>query len=76
MFQNHLLELLCLVAMEEPNKNSPESIRNEKINVLKKIRKLNFQDDIVRGQYTSSETNNKKLKSYKENEGVEKNSKT
>ena len=29
MFQNHLLELLCLVAMEEPNKNSPESIRNE-----------------------------------------------
>ena len=64
MFQNHLLELLCLVAMEEPNKNSPESIRNEKINVLKKIRKLNFQDDIVRGQYTSSETNNKKFKSY------------
>ena len=76
MFQNHLLELLCLVAMEEPNKNSPESIRNEKINVLKKIRKLNFQDDIVRGQYTSSETNNKKFKSYTENEGVKKNSKT
>ena len=46
------------------------------INVLKKIRKLNFQDDIVRGQYTSSETNNKKFKSYTENEGVKKNSKT
>ena len=76
MFQNHLLELLCLVAMEEPNKNSPESIRNEKINVLKKIRKLNFQDDIVRGQYTSSKTENKKFKSYKENEGVKENSKT
>ena len=76
MFQNHLLELLCLVAMEEPNKNSPESIRNEKIKVLKKIRKLNFNNDIVRGQYTSSKTETKKFKSYKENEGVKENSKT
>ena len=76
MFQNHLLELLCLVAMEEPKKNSPESIRNEKINVLKRIRKLNFQDDIVRGQYTGSETEKKKFKGYKENDGVKENSKT
>ena len=76
MFQNHLLELLCLVAMNEPKENSPESIRNEKIKVLKKIRKLNFQDDIVRGQYTSSESTKKKFKGYKENDGVKKNSKT
>ena len=76
MFQNHLLELLCLVAMEEPNKNSPESIRNEKINVLKKIRKLNFQEDIIRGQYTASKTELKKFINYTDNKGVDKTSKT
>ena len=76
MFQNHLLELLCLVAMEEPNKNSPESIRNEKINVLKKIRKLNFQEDIIRGQYTASKTKLKKFINYTDNKGVDKTSKT
>ena len=49
MFQNHLLELLCLVSMEEPNQNSSESIRNEKIKVLNNIRKINFKDDMIRG---------------------------
>ena len=43
MFQNHLLELLCLVAMDEPKDSSSESIRNQKINVLNKIRKINFK---------------------------------
>ena len=38
MFQNHLLELLCLVAMEEPKVKSAESIRNEKIKVLNSIK--------------------------------------
>ena len=76
MFQNHLLELLCLVAMEEPEIKSAESIRNEKVNVLNNIRKINYADDVIRGQYLSSKTNYKKFKSYKENKGVEKNSKT
>ena len=76
MFQNHLLELLCLVAMEEPKVKSAESIRDEKINLLNSIRKINCKDDVIRGQYLSSETNTKKYKSYKENKGVKKNSKT
>ena len=76
MFQNHLLELLCLVAMEEPKVKSAESIRNEKTNVLNNIKKINCKDDVIRGQYLSSETNTKKFKSYKENKGVKKNSKT
>lgn len=76
MFQNHLLELLCLVAMEEPKVKSAESIRNEKVNVLNNIRKINSNDDVVRGQYLSSKTSTKNFKSYKENKGVEKNSKT
>ena len=64
MFQNHLLELLCLVAMDEPKDSSSESIRNQKINVLNKIRKINFKEDIIRGQYTSSNTKTKKFKNY------------
>ena len=32
MFQNHLLELLCLIAMEKPKNNTAESISNEKLN--------------------------------------------
>ncbi|MFL2996466.1 MAG: glucose-6-phosphate dehydrogenase [Cytophagales bacterium] len=76
MFQNHLLELLCLVAMEEPKVKTAESIRNEKVNVLNSIRKINCIDDVIRGQYLASESSIKKFKSYKENKGVEKNSKT
>ena len=76
MFQNHLLELLCLVAMDEPKDSSSESIRNQKINVLNKIRKINFKEDIIRGQYTSSNTKTKKFKNYIDNKGVNKSSKT
>ena len=76
MFQNHLLELLCLVAMDEPKDSSSESIRNQKINVLNKIRKINFKEDIIRGQYTSSKTKTKKFKNYIDNKAVNKSSKT
>ena len=76
MFQNHLLELLCLVAMDEPQDKSSESIRNEKVNVLNKIRKINFQEDIIRGQYTASNTKTKEFVDYTDNKGVDKSSKT
>ena len=74
MFQNHLLELLCLIAMEEPKKNTAESIRNEKIKLLDNIRKINYEKDIVRGQYTRSENKIKKFKGYRDNIGVDKKS--
>ena len=76
MFQNHLLELLCLVAMDEPKDSSSESIRNQKINVLNKIRKINFKEDIIRGQYTSSKTKTKKFGNYIDTKGINKSSKT
>ena len=74
MFQNHLLELLCLIAMEEPKNNTAESIRNEKIKLLDNIRKINYKKDIVRGQYTKSENKIKKFKGYRDNIGVDKQS--
>ncbi len=50
MFQNHLLSLLSLVAMEPPSTFRPEAVRNEKIKVLESIRPINL-NDTVRGQY-------------------------
>ena len=44
--------------------------------MLNNIRKINCIDDVIRGQYLASETSSKIFKSYKENKGVEKNSKT
>jgi glucose-6-phosphate 1-dehydrogenase len=57
MMQNHLIQLLCLVAMEPPAGLDPESVRNEKVKVLKSIRDYSvpeFLSRSVRGQYAAS----------------------
>ncbi|MCX6081141.1 MAG: glucose-6-phosphate dehydrogenase [Chloroflexi bacterium] len=51
MFQNHILQLLALVAMEPPSSFNADSIRNEKVKVLDSIRPLAL-NDVVRGQYS------------------------
>ncbi len=56
MVQNHLLQLLCLVAMEAPVRFDAEAVRNEKLKVLqalKPISGLDVQDKTVRGQYAA-----------------------
>jgi glucose-6-phosphate 1-dehydrogenase len=50
MFQNHLFQLLALVAMEPPADFDAEAIRNEKVKVFRSIRPIAWQDT-VRGQY-------------------------
>ncbi|XP_027206244.2 glucose-6-phosphate 1-dehydrogenase-like [Dermatophagoides pteronyssinus] len=50
VMQNHLLQILCLVAMEKPVSTNPEDIRDEKVKVLRAMRTLTV-DDIVLGQY-------------------------
>ena len=50
MFQNHLLQLLALVAMEPPSSFSADAIRNEKVKVLQSIRPITMADT-VRAQY-------------------------
>ena len=55
MLQNHLVQLLCLVAMEPPATLGPESIRGEKVKVLKSIRDYSAAELLersVRGQYS------------------------
>ncbi len=50
MLQNHLLQLLCLVAMEPPARFNADQVRNEKLRVLQAIRHIQ-PDDIRLGQY-------------------------
>jgi glucose-6-phosphate 1-dehydrogenase len=65
MFQNHLLQLLTLIALEPPNALDAESLRNEKVKVLRAIRRVKLEDT-VRGQYVG----------YLDAEGVKPNSQT
>jgi glucose-6-phosphate 1-dehydrogenase len=48
--QNHMLQVVSLLAMEPPGANSPDGIRDEKVKVLRAIRPLG-PDNVVRGQY-------------------------
>jgi glucose-6-phosphate 1-dehydrogenase len=77
--QNHLLQVLCMVAMEPPLSNQPGNIHLEKNKVLKAIRKFSKQDvanETVRARYVASEKNGIRLNGYLEEEGVKPDSKT
>ena len=51
MMQNHLLQLLCLIAMEPPAHLEPDALRDEKLKVLRSLKPLEGLGDVVRGQY-------------------------
>jgi len=56
MLQNHLLQLLCIVAMEPPVSLDPDAVRDEKLKVLRSLRPMTIADvakDTVRGQYSA-----------------------
>jgi glucose-6-phosphate 1-dehydrogenase len=79
MFQNHLLQLLCLTAMEPPVKFEADAVRAEKVKVLQSIRP--FPEDgtdawAVRGQYGPGVVDGKKVPGYREEPGVAPDSKT
>ena len=51
IFQNHLLQLLSIAAMEPPPNFDADSVRDEKVKVLKSIHQIDVVNDVVRGQY-------------------------
>ncbi|TQF70401.1 glucose-6-phosphate dehydrogenase [Pseudoalteromonas luteoviolacea] len=72
MVQNHLLQLLCLVAMESPHKLNANSIRNEKLKVLEALRPLTEElvdENVVRGQYVPGDLNGNLVPGYLEELG-------
>ena len=79
MVQSHLLQLLTLVAMEPPASMDAESLRDEKVKVLKSIRPVSqnaVRAQSFRAQYSSGMVNKVKVKSYLEEDGVASNSTT
>jgi glucose-6-phosphate 1-dehydrogenase len=73
MIQNHLLQLLCVTAMEPPVSMDAEDIRNKKVDVLKAVRPLNKNDlkkNVVRGQYGEGTVNGKKQVAYRKEKNV------
>ncbi len=71
VLQNHLLQLLALIAMEEPTTFDSREIRDEKLKVLRAVR---LPDDIlrdtVRGQYVTGWVAGERVPGYREEEGV------
>jgi glucose-6-phosphate 1-dehydrogenase len=79
MVQNHLLQILSLLAMEPPADLSAESVRAEKLKVvkaLKAINRENIKDKAVRGQYSDGFLNGIPVPGYLNEEDANENSKT
>ena len=56
MVQNHLLQLLCMTAMEPPNTLDADAVRDEKVKVLRALRPMeatSIAEEVVRGQYSA-----------------------
>ncbi len=65
MIQNHLLRNSCMIAMSPPSDLSADSIRDEKVKVLKSLRRIdrsNVREKTVRGQYTAGFARAKKCR--------------
>ncbi len=72
MVQNHLLQLLCMVAMDPPSQLTADGIRDEKLKVLRALRPItqeNVTKRAVRGQYTAGVAQGKSCPGYHEEEG-------
>jgi glucose-6-phosphate 1-dehydrogenase len=79
MVQNHLMQLLCLVAMEPMVSFQADEIRNKKVDVLDAARPIHIDavpQCAVRGKYGPGAAGGKKLRSYREEKGVTPDSQT
>ena len=79
MVQNHLLQILTLIAMEPPTTLDADSIRDEKLKVLKALRPIdasNVRENTVRGQYTGGFVKGEEVPGYLEEEGANTQSQT
>jgi glucose-6-phosphate 1-dehydrogenase len=79
LVQNHMLQLLALVAMEPPSTLAPEAVRNEKVKVLDAIRSMTPEQvlrDAVRGQYGPGVVAGARVPGYRDEPGVAADSRT
>ena len=74
MVQNHLMQLMCLVAMEPPNSLRAESIRDEKVKIVRALRRIDSQsvnEKVVRGQYINGWIRGTAVPGYLDEDGCE-----
>ncbi|OED36773.1 glucose-6-phosphate dehydrogenase [Chromatiales bacterium (ex Bugula neritina AB1)] len=79
MVQNHLLQLLVILAMEPPVSIHPDAVRDEKIKVLRSLKPIVGRDvltNIVRGQYKSGVVTGEQVLAYRDADGVDPKSNT
>jgi glucose-6-phosphate 1-dehydrogenase len=69
MIQNHVTQLLTLVALEPPATRHPDEVRNEKVKVLRSAVRVQPQD-VVRGQYTAGTIAGQPVRGYRQEAGV------
>ena len=79
MVQNHMLQLLCLIAMEPPLRFDADSVRDEKVKVLKALRPINdavLHAKTVRGQYRAGVVDGEAVPGYLDEAGIARDSNT
>jgi glucose-6-phosphate 1-dehydrogenase len=79
MLQNHLLQLLCIVAMEPPTSIAPDAVRDEKLQVLRSLKKFTpttLAQNVVRGQYRAGYVKGEAVASYRDEQEVGQHSRT
>jgi glucose-6-phosphate 1-dehydrogenase len=79
MVQNHLLQLLCIIAMEPPSSIDADAVRDEKLKVLRSLMPYTMADVVtktVRGQYRAGAINGQPVPGYLEEPGIPPNSNT
>jgi len=73
MFQNHMMQLLALTAMEAPSQFEPDRVRDEKLKVFRSLRPFpieKLQEHIVLGQYDRGEIDENPVPAYREEPGI------
>jgi glucose-6-phosphate 1-dehydrogenase len=79
MVQSHLLQLLCIIAMEPPASSDPDAVRDEKLKVLRALKPIadgDVANKTVRGQYKAGAIDGQPVVGYLEEPGVPRDSRT
>jgi glucose-6-phosphate 1-dehydrogenase len=74
MVQNHMLQLLCIVAMEPPASDNADAVRDEKLKVLRSLKPLRPADipnQVIRGQYRAGLIHGQPVSAYRDEPGVD-----
>ena len=79
MFQNHLMQIVGMIAMEPPSSFNADSVRNETMKVFESLRPIRVDEVekwVIRGQYTQSTIRGQNVSAYRDEQGVPPDSKT